>query len=92
MYVYILITFYFLLQKTARVLKDHLETVKHYQDTLRVVEARDINIHEKILVKVNTFSSFTVVFMILIGALHLFVIKSMFNPSSLLYKVFKILC
>ncbi|KAG8198592.1 hypothetical protein JTE90_026490 [Oedothorax gibbosus] len=78
-----------LLKRTANKVKGHLERMKHFQDTLRVREARDIHLQEQNLTKVNAFSSLTSVSMMLFGGLHLFIVKSMFNPSSALFKVFK---
>ncbi|CAL1263698.1 unnamed protein product [Larinioides sclopetarius] len=80
------------LKRTVNKVKDDLENIKHHQDTLRAVEARDINIQEKNLAKVNAFSSLTTVFIMLFGAFHLFVLKSIFTPRSFLYRVFKKLC
>ncbi|XP_071043848.1 transmembrane emp24 domain-containing protein 1-like isoform X2 [Parasteatoda tepidariorum] len=80
------------LKRTAQKVRTNFENIKHYQDTLRAVEARDINIQEKNLTKVNSYSSLTTVAMILFGALHLLLLKSLFNPSSLLFKILKILC
>ncbi|XP_054713426.1 transmembrane emp24 domain-containing protein 1-like [Uloborus diversus] len=81
-----------MLRRAADKLKDDLESLKHYQDTFRAVEARDLNIMEKNLVKVNALSSLTIVCMMLIGAFHLFVLKSMFRPSSFLYKLIRKVC
>lgn len=77
------------LKKVVNKVKDDLNRVKHFQDTFRAVEARDINIQEKNFVKVNTFSSLTTVIMMLFGAVHLFVLKSMFMENSKLWRVFK---
>ncbi|GFY59225.1 transmembrane emp24 domain-containing protein 5 [Trichonephila inaurata madagascariensis] len=80
------------LKRTVNKVKDDLENIKHHQDTFRAVEARDINIQEKNLTKVNAFSSLTTVFMMLFGSLHLCILKSMFNRKSLVYKIFRLLC
>ncbi|KAF8791102.1 Transmembrane emp24 domain-containing protein like [Argiope bruennichi] len=80
------------LKRTVNKVKDDLENIKHHQDTFRAVEARDIHIQEKNLTKVNAFSSLTTVFIMLFGSFHLFVLKSMFTPKSLLYRIFKRLC
>lgn len=77
------------IKKVVNKVKDDLNKVKHFQDTFRAVEARDINLQEKNFVKVNTFSSLTTVVMMLFGALHLFVLKSMFMENSKLWKIFK---
>ncbi|XP_076341542.1 transmembrane emp24 domain-containing protein 1-like [Tachypleus tridentatus] len=71
--------------------RDNLIKVKHFQDQMRATEARDRNIQEHNFSQVNTFSIIIVSVMLIVGAVQVLMVRSLFEEKSKLHKIFKLL-
>ncbi|XP_044734919.1 transmembrane emp24 domain-containing protein 5 [Chrysoperla carnea] len=63
--------------------------VKHIQDLIRTHEARDRNVAEENFYRVNTWSIFQIVIMIIVGIIQVVMVKSLFDNSSYVMKILK---
>ncbi|CAL1279705.1 unnamed protein product [Larinioides sclopetarius] len=71
--------------------REDLNTIKHHQDQLKAIESRDRNLQEHNFTSVNRFSILIIIVMILVGAIQIIMIRSLFEEHSKLHKVFKLL-
>lgn len=71
--------------------KDHLTKVKHFQDQLRAIETRDRNLQEHNFTRVNQFSIVIICVMVIVGAVQVLMLKSLFEEKSKLHRIFKLL-
>lgn len=71
--------------------KDHLSKVKHFQDQLRAIETRDRNLQEHNFTRVNQFSMVIICVMVIVGAVQVLMLKSLFEEKSKLHRIFKLL-
>ncbi|XP_054707857.1 transmembrane emp24 domain-containing protein 5-like [Uloborus diversus] len=72
-------------------LKEDLNKIKHHQDQLKAIESRDRNIQEHNFTRINQFSIFIIVVMVVVGAIQVVMVRSLFEEHSKLHKVFKML-
>uniref|UniRef100_G3MSC9 GOLD domain-containing protein n=2 Tax=Amblyomma TaxID=6942 RepID=G3MSC9_AMBMU len=70
---------------------ENLNQVTHYQDTKRAHEARDRNVQEHNFTRVNQFSMLFIVVMLTVGAIQVFMVRSLFEERSRLRKIFQYL-
>lgn len=70
-------------------MRDDLIKVTHKQAERRGVETRDRNIAEQNYDYVNRFSWLSITVMIVVGALQLYMIRSLFETKSYVKKIFK---
>lgn len=66
--------------------KELLAVAKSHQDYLRNFEARDRNIAEQNFSKVNSWSLFQICLMIAVGALQVFMVRSLFDAENKAHK------
>ncbi|GBL89580.1 Transmembrane emp24 domain-containing protein 1 [Araneus ventricosus] len=71
--------------------REDLNKIKHHQDQLKAIESRDRNLQEHNFTSVNRFSILIIIVMIVVGAIQIIMIRSLFEEHSKLHKVFKLL-
>lgn len=69
--------------------RSNLNKVQHLQDNLRTYEARDRNIAEENFFKVNTFSMIQIVVMLTVGFIQVIMLKSLFDNTYKVHKIWK---
>lgn len=68
-----------------------MNKIKHHQDQLKAIESRDRNLQEHNFTRVNQFSVLIIVVMIVVGAVQVIMVRSLFEEHSRLHKIFKML-
>jgi len=63
-------------------IRQQISKARQIQDVIRSYEARDRNIAEENFLKVNTWSTFQICTMILVGLLQVYLVKSIFKTNS----------
>ncbi|GFY30450.1 transmembrane emp24 domain-containing protein 1 [Trichonephila clavipes] len=71
--------------------RDDLDKIKHHQDQLKAIESRDRNLQEHNFTSVNRFSILIIVVMLIVGAVQVIMVRSLFEEHSKLHKIFKML-
>lgn len=71
--------------------REDLNKIKHHQDQLKAIESRDRNLQEHNFTRVNQFSMLFIFVMIVVGAVQVVMVRSLFEEHSKLHKVFKLL-
>lgn len=69
--------------------RGHLNKIRHLQDTVRAFEARDRNIAESNFYRVNSWSIIQIVIMLLVGIVQVIMLRSLFDDSSRVKKLWK---
>ncbi|XP_015930186.1 transmembrane emp24 domain-containing protein 5 [Parasteatoda tepidariorum] len=69
--------------------KEYLNEVKHHQDQLKAIESRDRNLQEHNFTRVNHFSILIIIVMMVVGAVQVVLVRSLFEENSKLHKFFK---
>ncbi|KAL5275780.1 hypothetical protein ACFFRR_001560 [Megaselia abdita] len=64
----------------------HLQQARQIQDFLKSMEARDRNTAEENFFRVNTWSMFQMLTMVLTGLLQVFMVRSIFEVNSTIWK------
>lgn len=60
----------------------NLNKIKHDLDFRRSVEARDRNVAEENNFRVTTWSMFQICFMLIVGGIQVFMVRSLFDTDS----------
>lgn len=81
----------FFLQTSIAKVREDLNKIKHHQDQLKAIESRDRNLQEHNFTRVNQFSVLIIVVMIVVGAVQVIMVRSLFEEHSRLHKIFKML-
>ncbi|GIY05774.1 transmembrane emp24 domain-containing protein 5 [Caerostris darwini] len=71
--------------------REDLSKIKHHQDQLKAIESRDRNLQEHNFTSVNRFSMFIIFVVLVVGAIQIIMIRSLFEEQSKLHKIFKLL-
>ncbi|KAG8199565.1 hypothetical protein JTE90_009404 [Oedothorax gibbosus] len=66
-----------------------LSKIKHHQDQLKAIESRDRNLQEHNFTSVNRFSMIIIFVMVVVGAVQVIMVRSLFEEQSKLHKIFK---
>ncbi|XP_071450509.1 transmembrane emp24 domain-containing protein 5 [Hetaerina americana] len=77
------------MQDTMQRVRGHLTKIRHLQDQQRAFEARDRNIAESNFTRVNLWSFFQIIIMIAIGFLQVVMLKSLFDNTSHVHRLFR---
>lgn len=75
------------IQDSIHTVKAHLTKARQVQEILRSFEARDRNLVEENYFKVNVWSGFQVLAMLLVGTVQVIMLRSLFNPESKVNKL-----
>lgn len=75
------------IQDSIHTVRAHLTKARQVQEILRSYEARDRNLGEANYYKVNVWSSFQVLAMILVGAVQVIMLRSLFDSESKVNKL-----
>lgn len=67
--------------------RNHLTKARTLQDMIKLTEAKDRNIAEETNFKVNSYSTFVLIIMILVSFIQIVMVKSIFDEKSKLYKI-----
>uniref|UniRef100_T1JJH8 GOLD domain-containing protein n=1 Tax=Strigamia maritima TaxID=126957 RepID=T1JJH8_STRMM len=78
------------IEEAVNRMKNNLNKVKHIQDQLRAFEARDRNIQEHNFYQVNTWSMTQIVIMLVVGAIQVLMVRSLFDDRSRVHKIWKL--
>lgn len=76
-------------EETLNEIRSHLKKARHFQDLIKSAEARDRNVAEENYFKVNTFSLIQLVLMMVVGVIQVVMVKSLFDDSSKVHKIWK---
>lgn len=77
------------IQEVMNSVRNHLTKVRHMQEILKSVEARDRNVVEENFFKVNTLSFVQICIMLAVGFIQVVMVKSLFDDNSKVHKVWK---
>ncbi|RZC37450.1 EMP24 GP25L domain containing protein [Asbolus verrucosus] len=77
------------MQDVINNVRNHLTKVRHIQDLLKSIEARDRNVVEENFFKVNTFSMVQICTMLVVGFIQVVMLKSLFDDNSKVHKIWK---
>ncbi|XP_044259660.1 transmembrane emp24 domain-containing protein 5 [Tribolium madens] len=77
------------IQQVITNVRNHLTKVRHIQDLLKSIEARDRNVIEENFFKVNTFSMVQICTMLVVGCIQVVMVKSLFDDNSKVHKIWK---
>lgn len=77
------------IQEVITNVRNHLTKVRHIQDLLKSVEARDRNVVEENFFKVNTFSLVQICTMLVVGCIQVVMVRSLFDDNSKVHKIWK---
>lgn len=70
----------------------HLAKARQTQDLLKSFEARDRNVAEANFFRVNAWSVFQILMMLIVGGLQVFMVRSLFETDSSKMTIWKRLC
>ncbi|EEZ98577.1 transmembrane emp24 domain-containing protein 5 [Tribolium castaneum] len=77
------------IQQVITNVRNHLNKVRHIQDLLKSIEARDRNVVEENFFKVNTFSMVQICTMLVVGCIQVVMVRSLFDDNSKVHKIWK---
>lgn len=70
------------IQDSIHTVKAHLAKARQVQEILRSFEARDRNLAEECFFKVNVWSCFQIFAMVVVGAIQVIMLRSLFDDSK----------
>ncbi|XP_023027717.2 transmembrane emp24 domain-containing protein opossum [Leptinotarsa decemlineata] len=76
-------------QEIINSLRNQLSKARSLQDMIKSNEARDRNVAEENYFKVNTYSMFQLVFMLIVGFVQVIMVRSLFDDRSRVHKIWK---
>ncbi|KAL3278704.1 hypothetical protein HHI36_016238 [Cryptolaemus montrouzieri] len=76
-------------QEKINTVRQHLNKIRHFQDQFRTLEVRDRNIIEEVFFFVNAYSFLQLVIMIMVGSTQVVMIRSLFDDSSKVHKIWR---
>lgn len=75
------------IQDSIHTVKAHLTKARQVQEILRSHEARDRNLIEESFFRVNAWSTFQVIAMLVVGAIQVLMVRSLFDTESKVNKL-----
>lgn len=80
------------IQEILTHLHTNLNRMKHDLDIRRSLEARDRNVAEESNWRVGTWSLFQIILMVIVGAIQVYMLRSLFetDPRANIWKKFKV--
>lgn len=76
-------------EESLNEIRSHLKKARHFQDLIKSAESRDRNVAEENYFKVNTFSLIQLIVMLFVGIIQVVMLKSLFDDSSKVHKIWK---
>lgn len=77
------------IQNVVNNVRTHLNRIRHLQEVLKSIEARDRNVVEESFFKVNTYSMVQLILMVAVGMIQVVMVRSLFDEKSRAHRLWK---